>query len=844
MKLSELKTGEKASIIKVLGHGGFRRRIIEMGFVKGKIVESILNAPLNDPIKYRVMGYEVSLRRAEADLIEVLSEKEAQKELDDTQTLSPIIEEETVRKIALDKRKKIKVALVGNPNCGKTTLFNNASGQHEHVGNYSGVTVGAKEGKFTQDGYEFQVVDLPGTYSLSPYSPEEKYVRNYIIDEMPDVVVNVVDSSNLERNLFLTTQLIDMHQQIVVALNMYDELQRSGDALDYKSLGEMLGVPFVPIIAKTGFGIIQLFRNVIKAYEASHIMSADGVLIKSVKEDKLLDDYFHNAHINHLHGDKKTASDLKEEGKNYQISRHIHVNHGKEIEQSISRIKKFLIANNFTLQTRFSIRYLSIKLLENDSQINEIIAKEKNATDIFKIRDEEVTRLKDELKMDVDAAISDAKYGFISGALKETYVENVKKKKHKLTDKIDELVTHKFWGYPIFIFFIFVMFESTFKLGQYPMNWIEAGVTWLASFFQKTMTAGPLKDLIVDGIIGGVGGVIVFLPNILILYFFISFMEDTGYMARAAFIMDKIMHKMGLHGKSFIPLIMGFGCNVPAIMATRTIESRSSRMITILVNPLMSCSARLPLYILLAGTFFPNYAGLVLFSIYATGIILAVLLARIFKKSLFRKNELPFVMELPPYRIPSGKSMLLHTWEKAQQYIKKMGTIILLGSIVIWYLGYFPMYKGNQHLTAQEKTMQLENSYIGKLGKSIQPVLAPLGFDWKIGVSLLSGVAAKEIVVSTLGVLYEDDGGNAATLSTRLKNATFTDGRHVYTLATALAFMLFVLIYFPCLATVAAIKNETGSWKWALFDVAYSLVLAWLVAWLAQIIFSHILVII
>ena len=838
MKLSELKTGEKASIVKVLGHGGFRKRIIEMGFVKGKIVQAVLNAPLNDPIKYHVMGYEVSLRRSEAELIEVVSETEALAEVAKNEKLTPISEEEVVRKAALQKRKQIRVALVGNPNCGKTTLFNFVSGQHAHVGNYSGVTVGSTTGTFKQDGYEIKIVDLPGTYSLSAYSPEESYVRNFLVNEMPDVVINVVDSSNLERNLFLTTQLIDMHLHTVAALNMYDELQKNGDKLDAKMLGKLLGMPFVPVVARTGFGVIQLFRNVIKLYDANNIISEEGVLIQSVKEDKLLDDYHHEINIHHRHGVKKTTSDLEGEHKVHQTARHIHINHGAEIEQSIQRLRNALIAENFHLQSKYSLRFIAIKLLENDQEINALILNEKNAYALYKIRDEEVQRLSVELKMDAEAAITDAKYGFIAGALKETFIENKKKQKHTLTAKIDELVTHRFWGYPIFILFIFVMFQSTFSLGQYPMNWIESGVAWLSAWLSGNMADGQLKDLLIDGVLGGVGGVIVFLPNILILYFFISLMEDTGYMARAAFIMDKIMHRMGLHGKSFIPLIMGFGCNVPAIMATRTIENRNSRMITILINPLMSCSARLPVYLLLAGTFFPRNAGLVLFGIYFTGIFLAVVIARLLKRFLFRKEETPFVMELPPYRVPTAKAMWRHTWEKGQQYLRKMGTIILVGSIIIWFLGYYPRPAHHNDLTENDKKEQLENSYIGQIGKAVQPILAPLGFDWKISVSLLSGVAAKEIVVSTLGVLYSGNADeDAKSLSAHLKAEKYTDGTPVYTSGTALAFMLFVLIYFPCLATMVAIKNETGHWRWAAFAVTYSLVLAWCVAWVANALF-------
>lgn len=837
MKLSELKKGEKASIVKVSGHGGFRKRIIEMGFVKGKVVQSLQEAPLSDPVKYRVMGYEVSLRKSEAGMIEVISEEEALKTLQNGNPAETIIEEE-VRKLALKKRKEITVALVGNPNCGKTTLFNIASGSKEHVGNYSGVTVDAKEGYFEQDGYRFRIVDLPGTYSISAYSPEEKYVRDYLSVEAPDVVVNVIDASNLERNLYLTTQLIDMHQHTIAALNMYDELQKSGDKLDYKALGKKLGVPFVPVIAKTGFGVIQLFRSVIKMYESTHVVKEDGFLLQTVKDDKLLDEYLHQAQIAHKHEVKKTAADLllkNSENGNMQ-SKHIHINYGSELELSIRRLRDILVAENHHLQTQYSFRYLSLNLLENDKDISKLIEREHNGAAILKIRDEEVEKLQKVLDNDVETAVSDAKYGFIARALGETFAENTKGHRNALTTKIDKILLSRFWGYPIFILFMYLMFQATFSLGEYPMQWIESGVAWLSGLLSGAMADGPLKDMLVDGVLGGVGGVIVFLPNILILYFFISLMEDTGYMARAAFIMDKLMSKMGLHGKSFIPLIMGFGCNVPAIMSTRTIENRNSRIITILINPLMSCSARLPVYLLLAGTFFPRNAGLVLFGVYATGIILAILIALLFKRFLFRKDEVPFVMELPPYRIPTGKSIWNHTWDKGYQYLKKMGTIILVGSIIIWFLGYYPRPK-EEVITADQHTEQLENSYIGKIGHAIEPAIKPLGFDWKIGVSLLSGIAAKEIVVSTLGVIYSGNAEESTTsLSSKLESAIWPDGKKVYSPAVALGFMLFVLIYFPCLATFVAIKNEIGEWKWAFFAAAYSLVLAWGIAFLVRIV--------
>lgn len=833
MKLSDLKTGEKASIVKVLGHGGFRKRIVEMGFVKGKVVQAILNAPLNDPIKYRVMGYEVSLRRSEASLIDVVSDEEAKFLKKNYENRTGFIDDEEVRRMALNQRKHICVALIGNPNCGKTTLFNFASGGHEHVGNYSGVTVDAHEGHFEFEGYTFTLVDLPGTYSLSAYSPEEKYVRSYITEKTPDVIVNVVDSTNLERNLYLTTQLIDMNVRTIVALNMYDEFKNSGDKLDYKKLGKLLGIPFVPTIAKKKIGIDELFRTAIKLYEGSDIVDNEGVLISAIKDDILVDDYHHQIEIHHQHDKIHQISDLEGRHKIHETARHIHINHGQEIEKSIQRLK-ITVAQNSSLRDLYSTRFLTIKLLEKDKEVENIIRELPNYKEIIELRDAETKRIKNELHEDAESAITDAKYGFIAGALKETLIDGKKKHKHKRTSRIDAIVTHKYWGYPIFLLFIFTMFQSTFTLGQYPKDWIASGVNLLSNLIQNNMAEGSLRDLLVHGIIGGVGGVIVFLPNILILYFFISLMEDSGYMARAAFIMDKIMHKMGLHGKSFIPLIMGFGCNVPAILSSRTIENRNSRMITILINPLMSCSARLPVYLLLAGAFFPAHAGFVLFGIYATGIALAVIIARLLKRFMFTKDETPFVMELPPYRVPTMKSMLSHTWEKGEQYLKKMGTIILIGSIVVWFLGYYPRTENQGQLTTTEKMDQQENSYIGQIGHFIEPAIAPLGFDWKIGVSLLSGVAAKEIVVSTLSVIYTGESDtHISSLSQRLQSDVKPNGEKSFTPIIALGMMLFVLIYFPCLATIVAIKNETNSWGWAFFAAGYSLVLAWLMAFAA-----------
>ena len=815
MKLSDLQNNEQGIITKVKGRGAFRKRIIEMGFIKGQKVTVIKKAPLRDPIEYNIMGYDISLRGSEAELIEVVFLKDAKKVV--SRTNGTFSTEKSLFQKAREKGKQINVALVGNPNCGKTTFFNYASGSKEHVGNYGGVTVDAKKAKFKQNGYQFNITDLPGTYSLTAYTPEELFVRKHILDEMPDVVINLIDASNLERNFYLTTQLIDMDIKVVVALNMFDELIKKGDRFDYKFFGDMLGIPIVPTVSSIGKGIDKLFDKVIQVYEDE----ADCV-------------------------------------------RHIHINYGKETENAIHKIqKKINIKENYSLTDKISSRLLSIKLLEKDKDVQNTIKNCSNCDKIKKEAQTQIELLETRLKEDSETILTDAKYGFISGALRETYKAGTKNKR-KQTEVIDTFLTHKLFGFPIFILFLWVMFQSTFKLGQFPMRWIELGIDFFSKSLSNIIADGMFKDLIVDGIIGGVGGVIVFLPNILILFFFISLMEDTGYMARVAFIMDKLMHKIGLHGKSFIPLLMGFGCNVPAIMSTRTLENRNDRLLTMLINPFMSCSARLPIYLVVIGAVFPKFAGTVLFSIYGIGILIAILVAIVFKKTLFKSEEVPFVMELPPYRIPTIRTTLKHMWNKAKQYLKKMGGVILIASIIIWALGYFPLQKNlqteyNQKITniekkyedneardnvisqlkLEQKAKQQENSFIGKIGKFVQPVMQPLGFDWKMTVSIITGIAAKEVVVSTMGVLYQADGNdaeNSTSLQTKLSNEKYTSGKkkgqNVFNPIVGFSFILFILIYFPCIAVIAAIKKESGSWKWALFSMVYTTGLAWVIAFL------------
>ena len=836
MKLSDIEIGGRAVIVKVAGHGGFRRRIVEMGFIKGKVVEVLNRAPLGDPIEYSVMGYNVSLRQSEAERIEVISISEAEEiaKQRKADTFSTITEDE-IRQVALDRRREIQVALVGNPNAGKTSLFNVISGAHEKVGNYSGVTVDAKEVMFDYKGYHIRLVDLPGTYSLSAYSPEERYVRNQIVKERPDVVINVVDAGNLERNLFLTTQLIDMNVRMVIALNMYDELEVKGDVFDYDALSAMIGVPMIPTVSPKMRGIHELFDTVIKVYESVDYVDADGNLVAKAEGDELLDKHYHDLKLPHKHTSKNKGSRtnlILPDAVNQRI-RHIHIHDGSLIESAIRKVKAALHECDIQLDD-YTPRYVAIKLIEGDEEILHNVQLLSSGSQLSALNSQLLDireEIKAEFKDTAENVINDAKYGFIAGALKETYVARVKEDSKTTTDRIDNVVTSKWFGYPIFLLALFITFNATFFVGAYPMEWIDAGVGLVAEWVRSMMPEGMLSDLLVDGIISGVGGVLVFLPNILILYFFISLMESSGYMARAAFIMDKLMHHIGLHGRSFIPLFMGFGCNVPAIMATRTIENRNARMITILIIPLMSCSARLPIFLLLAGTFFPQRAGVALFSMYMIGVALAALMAIVFRKVLFNKEETPFVMELPPYRMPSVKTMLRDTWDKGVQYLRKIGTTILVGSIIIWALSYFPLSsQQSTELSELSNNSQLENSYLGQIGKAVQPMLAPLGFDWKTSVALVTGVTAKEIVVSTLGVLYSANEDDAVSLSDKLLIATDEAGEPLYDGAVAISLMLFVLIYLPCIGTLATIKSETGSWWWAVFVAVYTIMLAWIVS--------------
>ena len=830
MNLAQLQTGQKAVIVRVGGSGAFRKRILEMGFVQGKEITAVHNAPLRDPIYYKILDYNVSLRHRDAERIEVhlLEPLEDTPQIPETpQEPLPNPELHSLHRMDLGHVKTrelptLRIALLGNPNCGKTSLFNQAIGAHEHVGNYSGVTIEAKTGYIYYKGYRIELIDLPGSYSLSPYSPEEVYIRNYLTGtERPDMVLNVVDTCNIERNLYLTLQIKELGLPVVVALNMFDEFMERKEYFDYPRLSRLLGIPMIPTICRTGLGLEALFDELVSL----------GRGLKEGNEQLL------NAETGQL--------------------RPLRIPYGSLLEPLIGELEQKILEHTDITDTIVA-RSTAVKLLERDSDVEkQLLAHYTRGGFLISARDFALRKLKEQTDEEAESLITDARYGFISGALKETYVPQ-HTGKQTLTDRIDDIVTSRLWGFPLFLLLMGLMFFFTFTLGQYPMDLIDAGVKLLGEWVGDAMSEGPLRDLIVDGIIAGVGGVIVFLPQIVILYLFISLLEDSGYMARAAFIMDKLMHRMGLHGKSFIPLIMGFGCNVPAVMSTRMIESRKSRLITMLVLPFMSCSARLPVYLLLAGAFFPVpwQATLILFSLYIIGVLMAVVSARLLKTSVFKGEDIPFVMELPPYRRPTVRSVALHVWMRSKQYLQKMGTVILAASIIVWFMSYYP----RQNEVRQEKdkeiaalqqstlpdeikqaridslehsfaTFHQEQSIIGHVGHLSEPIIRPLGFDWKMGVSIVSGLMAKEVVVSTMGVIYTGNGENGdealSHLSSRMKQEVRSDGSPSFTPIIAYTFMLFVLLYFPCIATLIAIGREAGHWKWGLFAALYSCTVAW-----------------
>jgi len=713
--------------------------------------------------------------------------------------------------------KRLSIALAGNPNSGKTTIFNNLTGTRQKVGNWPGVTVEKKEGTIKQSGYELKIIDLPGTYSLTPFSIEEIVARDYILEERPDVVIDIIDASNLERSLYLATQLREIDCKVLFALNMADVARGRGVKIDAAKLSELLAVPVVFTIGNKNKGMETLLEKAIALAESD------------------------------------SAAPQKRK-----------VKYSKDIEDAISKIEK-IIGNHDAGTIPYNIRWTAIKLLEDDKIVKKrVLEKTVNIGEkILKEIDHQRNFLIDRFDDDPEIVMTDERYGFIAGIIMEVLTTSTKQRVD-ISRNIDLVLTNRFIGFPIFIFFIWAMFQLTFTLGTYPMNWIESGIKLLSSVLAHGLPNNIFKDFLIQGVIAGVGSVIIFLPNILILFFCIALFEDTGYMARAAFLMDKIMHLIGLHGKSFIPMLMGFGCNVPAIMASRTLESEKDRTLTILITPFMSCSARLPVYIILAGAFFGARAGTVIFGIYLLGIVLSIITGRLFRSTLLRGADAPFVMELPPYRIPMIKSLLIHMWDRSKIFLRKMGGYILIGSIVVWTLAAFPrhisyskdyaseieqvkrsyqveipaardseksvikqkMDLAVSRLIRSKAAEKAEKSYMGRIGKVIEPVFAPIGIDWRGSVALLTGFVAKEIVVSTMGILYAADEKKD---SKALENALVSSGM---TPLAALAMMVFVLLYMPCLATLAAIRRETSSLKWMIFSISYSTMLAWIMAFL------------
>lgn len=711
--------------------------------------------------------------------------------------------------------KIITIALAGNPNSGKTTIFNNITGARQKVGNWPGVTVEKKEGLINKFGYELKIVDLPGTYSLTPFSIEEVVARDFVLEESPDVVIDIIDSSNLERSLYLAMQFREIDSKVLFALNMADVIRLQETKIDAQKLSTLLDVPVVFTVGNKNEGIDNLLKEAIKLAESG-----------SAEKEKR------------------------------------NIKYNKDIENAISKIQK-LIEEKVKNKINYKSRWTAIKLLEDDKIVKERFAQKAGAAGEEIIEETMALRtyLSNHFNEDPEIIMTDDRYGFISGIIKEVQTTSPKRRVD-ISRNIDLVLTNKFIGFPIFIFFIWAMFQLTFSLGAYPMDWIESGVTLLSSGLERVVPESIFKDLLINGIIAGLGSVIVFFPNILILFFCIALFEDTGYMARTAFLMDKVMHLIGLHGKSFIPMLMGFGCNVPAIMATRTLESEKDRILTILITPFMSCSARLPIYIVLAGTFFAERAGNVIFSLYLLGILLSIISGKLFRSTLLKGADAPFVMELPPYRVPMLKSLTIHMWDRSKLFLKRMGGVILAGSIIVWFLSAFPrnidysedyFYKINlinesfntkialadekdkymltEHRLAGVAEIQkamnaekVEKSYMGKIGKGLSPVFEPLGIDWRGSISLLTGFFAKEIVVSTLGVLYSTKGPDNKDA---LKNALRSSGM---TPLSALSIMVFVLLYLPCLATIAMIKKETASFKWTAFSIIYSTSIAWIAA--------------
>jgi ferrous iron transport protein B len=665
----------------------------------------------------------------------------------------------------MSNKEAIVVALAGNPNCGKTTVFNNLTGSRQHVGNWPGKTVEKKEGHFSFEGRDIQVVDLPGAYSLGAYSEDEIVARDYILLEKPDTVINVLDATNLDRNLYLTVQMLEIGARVVLALNMYDEVKGKQIKIDVPELSRRLGIPVIPTIASHKEGMKDLVVAVINQSQNGH------------------------------------GEPLK-------------IDYGQETEAELASLT-LAIKTIPDLAERFNPRWLAVKILEGDENIWRVIGKYSNTGPLVTLRDAAIKRLEDKQGEDTASLIAGRRYEFIGNILKRVVIKpNNTVQGQSISDKIDRVLTHRYWGIPIFLLAMLAVFQLTFTVGTPLVGWIDQFFGWFGGIVGIGLTAISVPEfinsLVVNGIIGGVGSVLIFLPNILLLFLAISLLEDSGYMARAAYIMDRFMHTLGLHGKSFIPLILGFGCNVPAIMATRTLANRNDRLITILINPLMSCTARLPIYVLFAGAFFTAQQGIIIFSLYVLGLVLAILVGILLKKFIIKGESSHFVMELPPYRVPTLRSTFTNMWDRSSSFIRKAGTIILAVVILVWVLSNLPF--GVEYAS--------QTSILGKIGSFVSPIFAPAGFGfWQASVALFFGILAKETVVGTLGVVY---GAEGAGLTEAVAGS--------WTALSAYAFMAMTLIYVPCVASIGAIRRETNSWKWTAFAVGYSLILGWTVS--------------